>query len=47
MCSENWLVEYLKVSEMEIQIHFTNLAKRMVEKKFQLITNVPTFEAQS
>ena len=33
MGSEYWLVKYLKVSEVEIQIHFNNLAIRMAEKK--------------
>ena len=33
--SEDWLVEYLKVSEIEIQIRLTNLAIRIVGKAFQ------------
>ena len=34
MGSKYLLVKYLKVSEVEIQIHFTDLNIRMVEKKY-------------
>ena len=34
MGSEYLLVKYLKVSEVEIQIHFTDLTIRMAEKKY-------------
>ena len=34
MGSEYWLVKYLKVSEVEIQIHFTDLTIRMAKKKY-------------